>query len=193
MTTDAANSGWKNAGLFAYLNEAKIYDLSIHSSCTFSFAPNASIMAGGFAARSSNSTFINCSNFANITVNNSGVTTNNVGIRLGGFVGESSNNTAFYLSTFTELLRLLPVTGLLKTARTALTYTDNTVVIGGFIGRIVYSGTPTITADGCYSNTTISATHGGICATPFIGLGRLLGFNHKIFLIPLLNLQVTPS
>jgi len=174
-----SNSSISISGLFGKLNTASIYDIKIDSSCTYSYNLNRPTSAGTVAALATNATLVNVSSYANITVNNSGVTTGHIRIAVAGLVGEAVGNgyIRFYKSIYQGTVSEVAGNGAPKdSAGNAITYTDNNIHISGFIGY-KEAGITELTATQSVVNATFNATHGGI------NLGTLWGggiFGNKL-------------
>ena len=162
-------------GLFYYLNGAKIYDLAIDGSCTFNFALNKATIAGTIAGYADHTNLINCSSFANITVNNGGQSSGNLTIRIGGLVGQSNYPINFYLCTYKGTIT--------ETAFNSSTTscTDNNTQLGGLVGLIQKN----VIFDKCFVDANIVAHGGGL------NIGGIFGFiNAKDLTVKMTNNMV---
>ncbi|MCX4287837.1 MAG: hypothetical protein OSJ68_11240, partial [Clostridia bacterium] len=155
---DPFNSGGYIMGLFGVLNNAKIYDINIDNSCKYSFSPSATVRIGGIAAHSINTYLVNCSSYANITMNNSALNTNaqnNVRYNIGGLIGEErGSSTRFYLCSYK---------GTIEATAFGANVTDSgndCHAAGGFIGLPIAN----VTADGCFVDVKLLLHRGGINA-----------------------------
>ncbi len=159
------------SGLFSKLNGASIYDLKIDSSCTFSYSLNRPTSVASVAALANNATLVNVSSYANVTVNNSGVTIGTVRIVAGGLIGEAIGNgyIRFYKCLYQGTVSETAGNGSPKDASgNAVNYQDNNIHISSYIAY-KESGINELTVAQSVVIATFNATHGGI------NLGTLWG------------------
>lgn len=163
---DTANSAISVSGMFYLLNGAKIYDISIANSCTYSFALNKHTYVGTVAGYSNSASLTNVSSFANVTVNNGASSALNLQIQVGGLIGQCISGTLnVYLSTYKGV-----ITTTAGKENSGSSYPDNQIFCGGVIGYIA-AGTAGFTIDGCYINITTVQHHGGLCTGSVYGNG----------------------
>ena len=171
---DTANSAISVSGLFYFLNEAKIYDLSIASSCVYSYASNRTTIAGTIAGYADHTNLINCSSFANITVNNGGQSSGNLTIRIGGLVGQSNYPINFYLCTYKGTITETAFNSSITSC------TDNNTQLGGLVGLIQKN----VIFDKCFVDANIVAHGGGL------NIGGVFGFLNANLTIKMTNNMV---
>ena len=161
IVNSPVTSGYKSIGLFAYLNGASVYDLTFDSSNTYSYTPNSNVVAGMLAAHAKNTTVVNVSNYANMTVSNTGVTNGNAYIFLGGIFGHSQGYARMYKIAYQGNFNT--VAG----ADSVTAFQDNGLFVGGIIGS--NQGMSELTLDAAYVNFNLTVKHGGICSGALIG------------------------
>ena len=150
--------------MFAYLNGASVYDLTFDSSNAYSYTPNSNVVAGMLAGQTQNTTVVNVSNYANMTVSNAGVTNGGAHIYFGGLIG---NSVGGYARIYKSLYQgnLATTAG----ADTVTSFSDNSVYVSGIIGSNI--GATETTVDAVYVKFTYTAKHGGLCTGAVLGGG----------------------
>ena len=164
IANSPVTSGYKSIGLFAYLNGASVYDLTFDSSNAYSYTPNSNVVAGMLAGQTQNTTVVNVSNYANMTVSNAGVTNGGAHIYFGGLIG---NSVGGYARIYKSLYQgnLATTAG----ADTVTSFSDNSVYVSGIIGSNI--GATETTVDAVYVKFTYTAKHGGLCTGAVLGGG----------------------
>ncbi|MCM1195353.1 MAG: hypothetical protein NC099_06455, partial [Corallococcus sp.] len=155
--TDPIATSQRAGGFFYYINGGSVYDLTIASNCTFNYATNYATLAGTLTARSANATYCNVISNANITVNNSGNTTNaSLGLWVGGLVGYNYGaSLAFYKCSYVGTITVTPF-------GSAITASGNDChKVGGLLGGGI-SGITAFTVDACYVKANLTYHGGGI-------------------------------
>ncbi len=161
MASSPLLSGYKAIGLFAFLNNASVYDLIFDASNTFSYTPNSSVSAGMLAAHTKNVTIVNVSYNGNLTVSNSGVTNGSAFIYLGGLIGNAQGYNRLYKVMYQGNLNTI------AGADSVTSFSDNHIFIGGLIGS--NNGLSELTMDAAYIKFNMSAKHGGVCSGGILG------------------------